>query len=131
METAASAAPSAAAKTGKEEDEAEVLPVVPFDACLAAFASPQTIQDYASPALPADAPRTTAVTTQRFKTFPPYLVVHLQRYYIDVATWQGKKMEVSVPMPLELDLTALRCVLRAVWGCGFYGGVVRCLMVVG
>lgn len=86
--------------------------MVPFEACLATFASPQVVADYQSPALPADAPRTTAQKTQRFKTFPPYLVVHLQRYYVDTATWQGKKMEVSVPMPQELDLTALRCVWR-------------------
>ena len=88
-----------------------MLPVVPLEACLAAFASPEILKDYQSPALPADAPRTTASKTQRFKTFPPYLVVSLQRYYVDTATWQGKKMEVSVPMPLELDLSALRCVV--------------------
>ncbi len=102
--------PAAPPATGKEEEEPEVVPVVPFEACLAGFATPEVIDGYASPALPPDAPRTTAVKAQRFKTFPPYLVVHLQRYYVDVATWQGKKMEVSVPMPLQLDLTALRCV---------------------
>lgn len=117
VETASAAAPATKAdkEKEKEEEEPEVVPVVPFEACLASsFANPQLIEDYASPALPATAPRTSAVKTQRFKNFPPYLVVHLQRYYVDTATWQGKKMEVSVPMPLELDLSQLRCV--SVWG---------------
>ena len=41
------------------------------------------------------------------KTFPRYFVTYLQRYFV-TETWELKKMEVVVPMPETLDLSALK-----------------------
>ena len=43
----------------------------------------------------------------RFKTFPPYLVVQMQRFFI-AADWTMKKRDVLVPAPDVLDLEPLR-----------------------
>ena len=43
----------------------------------------------------------------RFKTFPPYLVMYLRRYYVD-ANWRPQKLEVSVDIPDHLSLEKLK-----------------------
>jgi hypothetical protein len=56
----------------------------------------------------AEAPATDAVVSivqPRFKTFPKYLMLKLQRYFID-REWKQRKIDVSVPMPEHLDLSA-------------------------
>lgn len=60
-------------ETAKEEP---VIPIVPFDACLDTFAAEAILEDYDSAAAGA---KVQARQTQRFKTFPPYLMIHLQK----------------------------------------------------
>ena len=43
----------------------------------------------------------------RFKTFPPYLAVQMQRFFID-SNWTMKKRDVLVAAPDTLDLEPLR-----------------------
>lgn len=43
----------------------------------------------------------------RMKTYPRYLVVKLQRYYTG-ENWTQKKITAEIPMPMELNLTALQ-----------------------
>jgi hypothetical protein len=47
------------------------------------------------------------VKTTGFTSFPPYLFVHLRRYYV-AEDWTAKKLEVLVDMPEKLSLETLR-----------------------
>lgn len=82
-----------------------VLPIVPFEACLAAWAADEPVEGYLSAA--AGGAAVTATRRARFATFPPFLAVSLRRYYVD-AQWRPRKLEALVPVPTELDLSALR-----------------------
>ncbi|KAG2446804.1 hypothetical protein HYH02_008364 [Chlamydomonas schloesseri] len=86
-------------------EEEAVLPRVPFDACLQRFSGTEVVEDYRSAALGGRA--TTATKTTRFATFPPYLVMQVNRYFQD-KDWTLKKMEVLVPVPDVIDLEPLR-----------------------
>lgn len=44
----------------------------------------------------------------RFDTFPPYLLVHVKREVFDSSTNSAIKLDVNVPMPSEIDVTAYR-----------------------
>jgi ubiquitin carboxyl-terminal hydrolase 5/13 len=48
-----------------------------------------------------------ALRRNRFKTFPPYLMVQMKRYYSDV-DWTPKKLEVLVDVPERLSLENFR-----------------------
>jgi hypothetical protein len=56
--------------------EEPVIPTVPFSACLNSFAAEAIISDVDSAAAGA---KVQGKQMQRFKTFPPYLMVHLQK----------------------------------------------------
>ena len=89
---------------GMAAEEPKVVPKVPFSACLNAFAQDDNVDDFYSTALRR---KSVAARRVRFKTFPPYLVVYLRRYYVDAA-WRPCKLEVSVDVPSEIDLEHLR-----------------------
>ncbi|KAG2435345.1 hypothetical protein HXX76_007418 [Chlamydomonas incerta] len=88
-----------------EGEEEAVLPRVPFDACLQRFSGTEVVEDYRSAALGGRA--TIATKTTRFASFPPYLVVQVNRYFQD-KDWTLKKMEVLVDVPGVIDLEPLR-----------------------
>ena len=48
-----------------------------------------------------------ATKTLRFAQYPPFLAVHLRRYVMG-PDWTPQKLDALVPVPLELDLDALR-----------------------
>ena len=83
-------------EAGKEEP---VVPLVPFEACLAKLAAAEALDGFRGLGA--------ASKTVRFKTFPRYLVVHLGRY-VQKPDWTIGKLNVEVPMPETLDLSALR-----------------------
>ena len=85
---------------GAEADKEEpVVPLVPFEACLSQLAAAETLESFRGHAA--------ASKTVRFKTFPRYLVVHMQRY-VQKPDWTIGKLSVEVPAPETLDLSALR-----------------------
>ena len=90
-------APPAAEPAAAEEEA--VVPSVPFEACLAKFAAPEQLESFRG--------RQGASKTTKFKSFPPYLVVHLRRYYVG-DDWTAKKLKVQVPVPESIDLSAMR-----------------------
>ena len=49
----------------------------------------------------------------RFATFPPYLLVHVKREVFDPSTNSAIKLDVNVPMPSEIDVTAYRGIQTA------------------
>lgn len=94
-------------KRPKYDGDVEEVPVqleVPLTACLERFAEAEEIENFTSPETGRSG---SAKKRTRFKTFPEYLAIHLKRYYLD-EKWTPKKLDVSVPMPMELDLSHLR-----------------------
>ncbi|RHY93041.1 hypothetical protein DYB37_001323 [Aphanomyces astaci] len=91
-------------KRQKLETDKAMVPDVPFDACLHEAFSPELFDGFYSSALGRKGP---ASKTSRFNTFPKYLLVQMQRYYVS-EDWTPKKMDVSVVVPETLDLTPFR-----------------------
>mmetsp|Transcript_22548 Transcript_22548/g.49850 ORF Transcript_22548/g.49850 Transcript_22548/m.49850 type:complete len:835 (-) Transcript_22548:225-2729(-) len=93
-----SAAEKEAKKPKTESDAEEPKPIIQMKTCLARFgASEQGIEFRGS----------TATKTSRLATMPRYLLVQLQRYYLD-EKWVPSKLDCRVPMPETLNLEHLR-----------------------
>ena len=52
---------------------------MPLSACIEAWAAPEELADWLSPAT---GEKTTAIKSARFLTFPPYLTIHARRFYL-------------------------------------------------
>lgn len=94
-------------KRQKVDGDSDLPPVqlqVPFHACVESFAATEAIENFKSPETGVNG---TALKRTRIKTFPEYLVIHLRRYYL-AEDWTPRKLDVSVPMPEEIDLSGLR-----------------------
>uniref|UniRef100_UPI00358F787F ubiquitin carboxyl-terminal hydrolase 5-like isoform X2 n=1 Tax=Myxine glutinosa TaxID=7769 RepID=UPI00358F787F len=95
----------------RRQAEAEGCPLpeptrarIPFEACLSAFAEPESVEEFWSSALLA---KSTAVKTTRFASFPEFLVLQVKKFTFGL-DWVPKKLDISIDMPNELDLSALR-----------------------
>jgi ubiquitin carboxyl-terminal hydrolase 5/13 len=62
--------------------------------------------DIVNPNVPANGGRVSAVCSTGIKTFPRYLVIKLQRYYVD-ESWKQRKIDATILMPEALDLSNL------------------------
>ena len=95
-----------AAKLGVDPDAKleVVVPKVPFQACLDAWAAPEVIEGFKSPDTGAVG---TATSTVRLATMPRYLVLTMRRYMVG-DNWQPIKITADVPLPEELDLEPFR-----------------------
>jgi ubiquitin carboxyl-terminal hydrolase 5/13 len=83
-----------------------VRPIVPLTQAIARWAEPATIDDFK---VTRAGPTAAVRKTQRFLTFPDYLLVQMRKYtYND--DWTPRKIDVSMDMPDELDITSLRAV---------------------
>lgn len=82
-------------------DETEDLQV-PFEACLEAWQGKEIVH-LSHPSTGSLAP---FLKFTRLKTFPRYLIVKLERYYVG-DNWVQKKITAEVPMPLHLDLSTV------------------------
>ncbi|NIG58528.1 Ubiquitin carboxyl-terminal hydrolase 5 [Pontoporia blainvillei] len=95
----------------KRQAEEEKLPLpelvraqVPFSSCLEAYGAPEQVDDFWSTALQA---KSVAVKTTRFASFPDYLVIQIKKFTFGL-DWVPKKLDVSIEMPEELDISQLR-----------------------
>lgn len=87
---------------GDDTKSAEELEV-PFSACLdASFAS--EVVEITNNAVLENGGRVAALMSTKVKYFPKYLVIKLNRYYVD-ADWKLKKISAAVKMPESLNLT--------------------------
>ncbi|XP_078729533.1 ubiquitin carboxyl-terminal hydrolase 5-like isoform X1 [Lampetra fluviatilis] len=77
---------------------------VPFSECLRAFSEPESLDDFWSSALQA---KSHAIKTTRFASFPDFLVIQVKKFTFGL-DWVPKKLDVSIDMPEELDLSHLR-----------------------
>ena len=105
------AAKAAAETSGSEQKKPRtepkrevVVPHVPFDACLQQWHAPTVTADFMSPDTGV---KGTATRMPGLGTFPRYLAVSLRRYKVN-EQWQPVKIDAEVPMPQELDLSAVR-----------------------
>lgn len=87
------------AKKPKTEGDAEApKPLISLKSCLARFAAPEEGISFRG---------STATKTSRLATMPRYLLVSLQRYFLD-EKWCPSKLDCRVPMPDTLGLEELR-----------------------
>uniref|UniRef100_A0A4W4G9P5 Ubiquitin carboxyl-terminal hydrolase n=1 Tax=Electrophorus electricus TaxID=8005 RepID=A0A4W4G9P5_ELEEL len=96
-------------KDAEENMRAPPEPVrahVPFTACLQAFAEPENVPEFWSPALQA---KSAGVKTSRFASFPDYMVLQLKKFTFGL-DWVPKKLDVSVDVPDFLDLNRFRSI---------------------
>lgn len=63
----------------------QVIPNIPLEACLRRWMAEELLEGYFSAALGRN---TVATKTQRISSFPPYLVVRMDRYYGEFVTWE-------------------------------------------
>jgi len=102
VEGDAAAAPASDAASSKEEEKP--VAVVPFDVCLAKCFAEEQIGGFFSSAL---GRKGEAIKRVRVKTFPRYLVIKMERYYVS-ENWTPKKLDVLVEAPEHLSLEHLR-----------------------
>lgn len=92
-------------KEGKKIDPAELVrPRIPLSSSIEAFMATESIEGFYSSAINAT---TVANKTTRLLTFPDYLMVQIKKFTLG-DDWVPKKLDVSVDVPQELDITCLR-----------------------
>eukprot|EP00112_Aurelia_sp_Birch-Aquarium-sp1_P012383 Seg2604.5 transcript_id=Seg2604.5/GoldUCD/mRNA.D3Y31 product="Ubiquitin carboxyl-terminal hydrolase 5" protein_id=Seg2604.5/GoldUCD/D3Y31 len=94
------------AETSKQRiDPSEIVrPKISMASCLEAFAEADIIDNFHSTAING---LTQASRITRFATFPNYLVIQLRKFTVG-DDWVPKKLDVSVDVPDELDISQLR-----------------------
>ncbi|XP_058515534.1 ubiquitin carboxyl-terminal hydrolase 5-like [Ochotona princeps] len=92
----------------KEADNTETtppsLPTYNFSECVGAFVAPTLLTDYHSSAT---GKRGEALKQMRLASFPPYLVVHLKRFFAD-QHWQARKLYCPVLVPEDVNMENMR-----------------------
>ncbi|GAB0093921.1 Ubiquitin carboxyl-terminal hydrolase [Sergentomyia squamirostris] len=91
-------------KGEKLNPEEVVRPKIPFAACLNAFASEEIIDQFYSTAIK---DKTQAKKITRLATMPDYLLIHFKKFTLN-DDWSSQKLDVSIDVPDELDLSQLR-----------------------
>ncbi|XP_006818005.1 ubiquitin carboxyl-terminal hydrolase 5-like [Saccoglossus kowalevskii] len=81
-----------------------VRPRIPLSACLDAFSAPEIVDDFYSSALQA---KSIASKITKLATFPDCLVIQLKKFTLS-EDWTPKKLDISVDVTDELDLSLLR-----------------------
>ncbi|XP_074646299.1 ubiquitin carboxyl-terminal hydrolase 5-like [Tubulanus polymorphus] len=90
---------------GQKIDAKELVrPRVSLLSCIEAFSAAELVDDFFSTAINA---KSTAQKMTRLATFPDYLFVQLKKFTIG-DDWVPKKLDVSIDVPGEIDLTRLR-----------------------
>lgn len=94
----------AEAREAKQADPEVIHAIVPFNSSFSRLLSAEAIDHFKSPV---DGTLLTAHRSVRISKFPKYLLLQCRRFTIG-DNWQPKKLNVSLEMPEELDLEALR-----------------------
>jgi len=88
----------------KTKEEDKVIPIIPLERLIERYLGDQLVADWMSPATNK---KGTVKKRVRLATFPDYLAVQIQRYYVNDA-WVPQKHDCIIPVPLELDLEHCR-----------------------
>eukprot|EP00484_Ammonia_sp_Unknown_P024099 CAMPEP_0197042240 /NCGR_PEP_ID=MMETSP1384-20130603/18630_1 /TAXON_ID=29189 /ORGANISM="Ammonia sp." /LENGTH=898 /DNA_ID=CAMNT_0042473309 /DNA_START=23 /DNA_END=2719 /DNA_ORIENTATION=- len=86
------------------DDKDKVLPSIPLQRLLDSYLADQVINDWMSPATNQKGQVKKRV---RLSSFPNYLAIQIQRYYINAA-WVPEKHDCVIPVPEELNLEYMR-----------------------
>jgi ubiquitin carboxyl-terminal hydrolase 5/13 len=89
----------------EEEKTEKPAPTVTFQACVDSWGVDTTLDDYRWPHLQKQVHP--ATQRMRLTNFPRYLLVQIQRYTLG-ADWTPQKLEVTLDIPEEVDLMALK-----------------------
>ncbi|XP_070560700.1 LOW QUALITY PROTEIN: ubiquitin carboxyl-terminal hydrolase 5-like [Ptychodera flava] len=81
-----------------------VRPRIPLSACLESFSQAEIVDDFYSSAIQA---KSTASKTTKLASFPDYLMIQMKKFTLS-DDWTPKKLDVSIDIPDELDLSSLR-----------------------
>lgn len=92
-------------KAKSDGEEKKEIPTLAFSDCLEAWAAETPLDDYRWPHLQNNVHP--AMETTRFKNFPRFLWIQVQRYQLG-PDWQPIKLEVNLDIPQQLDLKAFR-----------------------
>lgn len=88
----------------KTNDLPVVRPIVTLAQTISRWAEPEIITDFQ---VKRNQPKVVIRKTQRFSTFPDYLLIQLRKYTFNV-DWTPRKIDVSMNVPDEIDLNSLR-----------------------
>jgi ubiquitin carboxyl-terminal hydrolase 5/13 len=92
-------------KDGKKTNDLPIVrPIVPLKEAISQWAAPEEIHGYK---LSQTGRKTTIRKTQKFKNFPDYLFVQLKKYTFN-SDWTPRKLDVSMEVPDQIDLSSLR-----------------------
>ncbi|CAF3373949.1 unnamed protein product [Rotaria sp. Silwood1] len=91
-------------KGHKTNDLPIVRPIVPLTQAIARWAEPEIIEDFK---INRNLPKATIRRTQRFLTFPDYLLIQLKKYTFN-DDWTPRKIDVSMEIPDDIDINSLR-----------------------
>ncbi|KAK3106047.1 hypothetical protein FSP39_011642, partial [Pinctada imbricata] len=90
---------------GQKIDPKELVrPRIPLLSCIESFAATESVDDFYSSAIKS---KTTAKKSTRLSTFPDFLVIQLKKFTVG-EDWSPKKLDISVDIPVDLDLSLLR-----------------------
>lgn len=89
---------------GKENMRKNIRPKIPLQACLDNFFHTEDIEQFFSSAINGI---TTAKKTTRLASMPDYMMLHLKKFTLR-EDWVPVKLDVSIDMPTELDLSSMR-----------------------
>ncbi|XP_030842725.1 ubiquitin carboxyl-terminal hydrolase 5 [Strongylocentrotus purpuratus] len=92
------------AKKERVDPKDIVRPHICLQDCLEAFAAQEKVEDFYSAAINA---KTVALRSTRIASFPDFLIIQLKKFTLG-EDWTPKKLDVSVDMPDELDLSRYR-----------------------
>ncbi|CAF1368554.1 unnamed protein product [Rotaria sordida] len=81
-----------------------VRPIVPLTQAIARWAEPEVIEGFQ---INRNKSKVTIRKTQRFLTFPDYLLIQLKKYTFN-DDWTPRKIDVSMEIPDDIDLSSLR-----------------------
>jgi len=92
-------------ENNKDDEKDKILPIIPLEKLISRYLEDQIVNDWLSPATN----KKGAVSkTHRLSSFPDYLAIQIQRYYINEA-WIPQKHECIIPVPQQLDLEKMGC----------------------
>eukprot|EP00732_Lithocolla_globosa_P001515 Lithocolla_globosa_v1_NODE_769_length_3313_cov_85.298956.p1 type:complete len:961 gc:universal NODE_769_length_3313_cov_85.298956:2905-23(-) len=98
--------PLSTSTSSQKDQDGKSRPIVFLKECLNQYFCEENIEDFLSPMTNQ---KGTASKRARMKNFPPYLMVHLKKFYYD-NSWNPKKIDVHIGMPEDdiIDLSTFR-----------------------
>ncbi|CAL8084871.1 unnamed protein product [Calicophoron daubneyi] len=96
---------------GKIPEDQVVRPIIPFEACLSAWAAIERVEDFRTPASNPPGAKTFAMRSSRLVNFPNCLCVQVGRFTLG-SDWLPKKLDVEIELnPIRSGEPGLKCLV--------------------